>query len=148
MNALSAQKLKTWDFASKFVFRKTKIDVLYSRPNLKDRYNEEYADLGRWTKEQLVELGPTFIKLGQIASSRQDIFNEFFVQELVYSQDDCPEIQNYDIVGLIEDELGAPMDDVFTEFDTVPYKAASIGQVHNAVLKNGVDVVVKASVRE
>lgn len=143
MNALSAQKLKTWDFASKFVFRKTKIDVLYSRPNLKDRYNEEYADLGRWTKEQLVELGPTFIKLGQIASSRQDIFNEFFVQELVYLQDDCPEIQNYDIVGLIEDELGAPMDDVFTEFDTVPYKAASIGQVHNAVLKNGVDVVVK-----
>lgn len=143
MNALSAQKLKTWSFASKFIFRKTKIDVLYSRPNGKQKYNEEYASFGKWTREQLVELGPTFIKLGQIASSRQDILNEFFVQELVYLQDDCPEIQNCDIAGLIEDELGVPMNAVFREFDEAPYKAASIGQVHNAVLRNGVDVVVK-----
>lgn len=143
MNALSSQKLKTWDFASKFVFKKTKIDVMYSRPKFKERYDQEYTELGKWTKEQLIDLGPTFIKLGQIASSRQDIFNDFFVQELVYLQDDCPEIENHDIVGLVEKEIGAPIDSVFRSFDTDPYKAASIGQVHNAVMKNGLDVVVK-----
>ena len=143
MNVLRSQKLKTWDFASKFVFKKTKIDVMYSRPKFKERYDQEYTELGKWTKEQLIDLGPTFIKLGQIASSRQDIFNDFFVQELVYLQDDCPEIENHDIVGLVEKEIGAPIDSVFRSFDTDPYKAASIGQVHNAVMKNGLDVVVK-----
>ena len=143
MNVLRSQKLKTWDFASKFVLKKTKIDVMYSRPKFKERYDQEYTELGKWTKEQLIDLGPTFIKLGQIASSRQDIFNDFFVQELVYLQDDCPEIENHDIVGLVEKEIGAPIDSVFRSFDTDPYKAASIGQVHNAVMKNGLDVVVK-----
>lgn len=143
MNVLRSQKLKTWDFASKFVFKKTKIDVMYSHPKFKERYDQEYTELGKWTKEQLIDLGPTFIKLGQIASSRQDIFNDFFVQELVYLQDDCPEIENHDIVGLVEKEIGAPIDSVFRSFDTDPYKAASIGQVHNAVMKNGLDVVVK-----
>ena len=116
-----------------------------TRPNLKDRYNEEYADLGRWTKEQLVELGPTFIKLGQIASSRQDIFNEFFVQEPCIRRTTARRFKT--TTSSVHRGRTIPME-TFTEFDTVPYKAASIGQVHNAVLKNGVDVVVKAQVRE
>ena len=134
------QKLKTWDFASKFAFKKTKIDYFHKN---KPTYDSKMKELGAWTKKELIDLGPTFIKLGQVASSRQDVFSEGFTSELETLQDECPPIQDQNIIQMVESELNSNLHEVFESFDTQPYKAASIGQVHNARLKNGIDVVVK-----
>lgn len=144
MNSLclgnNVQKLKTWDFASKFAFKKTRIELFHKNT---PSYDSKMKELGAWTRNELIELGPTFIKLGQIASSRQDIFSESFTMELESLQDECPPIQNQNIIEVIESELQCNIADVFQSFDKSPYKAASIGQVHNATLLNGIDVVVK-----
>ena len=134
------QKLKTWDFASKFAFKRTKIELLHRN---KSTYNSKMKELGAWTKNELIDLGPTFIKLGQVASSRQDIFSESFTSELETLQDECPPIEDKNIIEMVESELNSNLYDVFESFNTQPYKAASIGQVHNAKLKNGKAVVVK-----
>jgi predicted unusual protein kinase regulating ubiquinone biosynthesis (AarF/ABC1/UbiB family) len=92
--------------------------------------------LGRWTKEQLLDLGPTFVKLGQIASTRGDLYPPEFIKELESLQDQVPPFDYNEV----KDGLNL---DIFKSFDEVPFKSASIGQVHRAVLKNGKNVVVK-----
>ena len=127
MNSLclgnNVQKLKTWDFASKFAFKKTRIELFHKNT---PSYDSKMKELGAWTRNELIELGPTFIKLGQIASSRQDIFSESFTMELESLQDECPPIQNQNIIEVIESELQCNIADVFQSFDKSPYKAASI----------------------
>ena len=135
------QNLRTWDFASKVVVKKVAIDAFHANT---PRYPKEMASFGAWTRESLIDLGPTYIKLGQIASSRTDIFSEEFINELVILQDDCPPIENMDITQMVESELNiGSIYNVFESFDPEPFKAASIGQVHRAVMKNGAKVVVK-----
>ena len=118
----SNQKVKTWKFAAKFLW--------------KERFTEDKAELGRWTKGELLELGPTFVKLGQIASTRGDLYPPEFTRELESLQDNVPPF-DYNIV---KDKLDM---DIFKSFEETPFKSASIGQVHKAVLKNGKHVVVK-----
>ena len=72
------QNLKTWDFASKVIVRKATIDAFHVNT---PRYSTEMRSFGSWTRDTLIDLGPTFIKLGQIASSRTDIFSEEFITE-------------------------------------------------------------------
>lgn len=94
----------------------------------------------------LQDLGPSFIKLGQIISTRPDIVPADIIEELKKLQDDVPPEPFESIRPMIENELGAPIDIVFEEFDRVPLASASIGQVHRAKLKcdDGIaDVVVK-----
>jgi len=135
------QNLKTWDFASKVIVRKATIDAFHVNT---PRYSTEMRSFGSWTRDTLIDLGPTFIKLGQIASSRTDIFSEEFITELSILQDDCPPIENLDIPKIVESELNiGSIYSVFESFDIEPFKAASIGQVHRAVMKNGAEVVVK-----
>ena len=116
------QKVKTWKFAAKYLW--------------KDRFTEDRAELGRWTKGELLDLGPTFVKLGQIASTRGDLYPPEFTQELESLQDNVPPFD----FNLVRDVVNK---DIFKEFDEVPFKSASIGQVHKATLKNGKKVVVK-----
>jgi ubiquinone biosynthesis protein len=119
LRAPPGQKFKTWKFATEFIVRKT--------------FTRDQAKLGAWTRDKVVELGPTFIKLGQIVSTRSDIYPLAFVKELESLQDDVPPVA-----------LGDSVDtSVFQTFDEVPYKSASIGQVHRATLKTGEDVIVK-----
>ena len=115
-------RLKTWKFATKFVW--------------KQRFTDDKAELGRWTKNQLLELGPTFVKLGQIASTRGDLYPPEFIKQLESLQDQVPPFDYNEV----KDGLNL---DIFKSFDEVPFKSASIGQVHRAVLKNGKNVVVK-----
>ena len=91
------------------------------------------SELGRWVKQELLDLGPTFVKLGQIASTRADLYPPEFTKELESLQDDVPPVE-------IDIDVKY---DIFKEFDPVPFKSASIGQVHMAVLQNGQKVVVK-----
>lgn len=91
----------------------------------------------------LEELGPTFIKMGQILSTRPDILPPEFIKELSKLQDDVPPADWEDIRLLLEKELHADPDQIFASIDPQPLAAASLAQVHPAVLKNGDQVVLK-----
>lgn len=89
------------------------------------------------------DLGPTFIKLGQILSTRPDLLPPEYQHELARLQDSAPPVPFDDIERTLVEELGRPPSDAFAEFEPVPIASASIGQVHAARLKDGSDVVVK-----
>ena len=91
----------------------------------------------------LEELGPTFIKMGQILSTRPDLLPVEFIQELPKLQDNVQPFPFADVREMIEQEFGKPLDQVFSHFDEQPLAAASIGQVHRARTSDGEDVVVK-----
>jgi ubiquinone biosynthesis protein len=89
------------------------------------------------------ELGATFIKLGQILSTRADILPREYLAELAKLQDQAPPVESAAIEEIIVQELGCPIDEVFSTFDPVPVAAASIGQAHAATLLDGTEVIIK-----
>lgn len=91
----------------------------------------------------LEELGPTFVKIGQIASTRPDLFPAEIIRELEKLQDRVPPFSFQDVQNIIEQELDGTIEELFDEFREIPLAAASIGQVHSAVLKTGERVAVK-----
>jgi len=91
----------------------------------------------------LEELGPTFVKFGQIASTRPDLLPADIIEELVKLQDSVPPIPYQEAAAVLEAELGAPVDELFARFEKTPVAAASIGQVHLARLPDGRAVAVK-----
>jgi ubiquinone biosynthesis protein len=91
----------------------------------------------------LEELGPTFIKLGQVLSTRADLLGPEFRIELAKLQDDAPHLPSEVIREFVRTELGGEPESVFATFDPEPLAAASIGQVHAAVTADGTEVVVK-----
>lgn len=91
----------------------------------------------------LEELGPTFIKMGQILSSRPDLLPVEFIRELEKLQDHVPSFEYSQVEKIIETELGIPLRDAFRDFNETPLASASIGQVHKARLIEGDNVVVK-----
>ena len=94
-------------------------------------------------RQRLVELGPAYIKLGQVLSTRPDLIPDSYVRELEKLQDEVPAIAYDQVCAVIEAELGARMSKLFDSFDEEPLGTASLGQVHAAVLRGGRDVVVK-----
>ena len=101
------------------------------------------SDRGRRLREMLDELGPTFVKFGQLLSTRPDIVPPDIVVELQKLQDDVRPIPFEDVRRVIHEELGLTIEQAFLEFDEQPTAAASIGQVHHALLPNGERVAVK-----
>lgn len=91
----------------------------------------------------LEELGPTFVKLGQILSTRHDLLPAAWVAELAKLQDDVAAAPWEGIRDVLREELGADPEHVFAQFDPVPLAAASIGQAYAATLHDGTEVVVK-----
>ncbi len=94
-------------------------------------------------REALEELGPSFIKFGQLLSVRQDLFPEAVIAELRRLQDAVPPFPGGQARRLLEAELGRPVAELFADFDERPFAAASIAQVHAATLTDGTPVVVK-----
>src|SRR5437867_7743010 len=98
---------------------------------------------GRHLREMLDELGPTFVKFGQLLSTRPDIVPPDIIAELRALQDDVRPFPFADVERVVREELEQPIERLFLEFDEVPLASASIGQVHRAVLPNGRRVAVK-----
>ncbi|MGL5061171.1 MAG: ABC1 kinase family protein [Microcoleus sp.] len=96
-----------------------------------------------WVRETLLDLGPTFIKVGQLFSTRADLFPAEFVEELSKLQDKVPAFSYEQVETIVEQDLGKSVDELFRSFDPVPLAAASLGQVHKAHLHSGPEVVVK-----
>ncbi len=101
------------------------------------------SERGRHLREMLDELGPTFVKFGQLLSTRPDVVPPDIVVELRGLQDDVRPFPFAQIRTVIEAELGLTLEQAFLRFDEQPIAAASIGQVHRATLPNGDEVAVK-----
>ena len=89
------------------------------------------------------ELGPTFVKLGQILSTRTDLLSPDFIEEFQKLQDAVPEMPWEDIRHQVEGALGHPINELFQSFDQAALASASVAQVHRAVLSDGTEVAVK-----
>ena len=104
---------------------------------------EQDGDRGRRLREMFDELGPTFVKFGQLLSTRPDVVPPDIIAELRKLQDDVSPVPMEDVERVIGEELGLTVEQAFLDFDETPIAAASIGQVHRATLPNDVQVVVK-----
>lgn len=134
------------------VFLKNGFSHILFRIGLTDRLSKEQPEtkgninlqnIGIKLRESLQELGPTFIKLGQIASSRRDLVPEEIAVELEKLQDDVLSFPFETVREIVETELGEKLENVYENFEAEPLATASIGQVHIARLFSGEEVAVK-----
>ena len=123
----------------------------YAQPGMASRFNveggEALAANGHVDPEELPNelerMGPTFVKLGQLLSSRADLLPEAYLKPLARLQDKVKPFSFREVEEIVEAELGAKISKVFAEFESEPLAAASLGQVHRATLRDGRQVVVK-----
>ncbi|CCI35429.1 ABC1 kinase family protein [Microcystis aeruginosa] len=97
----------------------------------------------KWLVDRLMNLGPTFIKIGQSLSTRADLIPLEYIEQLTQLQDRVPEFNSQEAIRVIETELGQPLDNLFASFSVSPLACASLGQVHRARLLSGEEVVIK-----
>ena len=119
------------------------IEIGLQMINKKRRERVEKSSRAERVRMAFEELGPTYIKLGQILSTRPDLVQIDFVHELSKLQDEVPPFPFKDAKRIVESELREPLENVFATFDETPLASASIGQVHRACYHDGEDVAVK-----
>ncbi|KAI3704308.1 hypothetical protein L1987_74524 [Smallanthus sonchifolius] len=133
-----------WGFVLTFLFKAwfNNQKFAYRGGMTEQKKVQRRKTLAKWLKESILRLGPTFIKIGQQFSTRVDILAQEYVDQLSELQDQVPPFPSETAVSIIEEELGAPVTEIFDYFDFEPIAAASLGQVHRARLK-GQELVIK-----
>ncbi len=117
-------------------------------------FQKRFKTFGQWPslksptvperlRKAFAELGPSFIKLAQILSTRPDLITKQFSDEFKKLQDRVPPFPVEEAIGIIEEEMGLSIKEIFSHFDNTPVAAASIAQVHRGRLLDGSDVIVK-----
>ena len=113
-------------------------DSIFPQDSLEHKKNR-----AAWLVNTLIDLGPTFIKIGQSLSTRADLLPLEYIEALGTLQDQVPAFSSQEAMTMIQLELGKPVQLIYKEFESNPLAAASLGQVHRAKLYTGEDVVVK-----
>ncbi|MGL5712689.1 MAG: ABC1 kinase family protein [Paraclostridium sp.] len=127
-----------------FIVEKLNIEgVAYKIPITNPSEEIKNMTTGERIRKTFEELGPTYVKLGQILSTRKDLFDQSIIDELIKLRDDVEIFDTGIAIGIIEEELGKPLQEIFLEFNKIPLAAASLGQVYEAKLKNNESVIVK-----
>src|SRR5438045_9618958 len=124
-------------------FATHRLTDLFPRRSPRLELNGQPSQRGQHLREMLDELGPTFVKFGQLLSTRPDVLPPDIIAELRGLQDDVRPFPLADVEKVVEEDLGLSVGQLFTEFEERPGAAASIGQVHRAALPHGRRVVVK-----
>jgi len=128
------------------VMAKSALRKLIPKKYLKS-HPETEKNLGLTTSERirmvLEELGPTYVKLGQLFSSREDLLPPALLKELEKLQDHAPSLKNFNVHTLVAQELNINCEDYFQSIEPTPLAAASLAQVHKAYLKDGTAVILK-----
>ncbi|MBD2694903.1 ABC1 kinase family protein [Anabaena catenula] len=134
-----------WSFVLTLMFKLWRFNKAWSYPGgvteLKQTARRKAQAI--WIRNTFLDLGPTFIKVGQLFSTRADIFPGEYVEELSKLQDRVPAFSYEQVEAIIEQEVGKKIPELFQSFEPIPLAAASLGQVHKAVLHTGESVVVK-----
>lgn len=130
------------DFLSRIQIRKH-FDI--GKKPLPSLVDEEIIDLSVWERIRMIleELGPSFIKLGQVMSTRPDMLPPELIIELEKLQHEVPPFPSEDARDVVENELGKPIHEIFQFFDDTPVASASIAQTHKGVLLTGEKVAIK-----
>jgi len=134
-----SRTVEIWAFVLKSIIKELRLKKIKD----KEEVSQKRKELGDELCTGLLKLGPTFIKLGQLLSTRRDILPIEYIKALERLQDDVPGFSGEKAKKIIEQDFGKPIDQIFKSFDETPIAAASLGQVHKAVLQTGETVAVK-----
>jgi len=139
------RRTEIWSFVARFLggLWANKKHWTYRGGFSEEKLAQRRRNQAVWIRETFLDLGPTFIKLGQLFSTRADLFPAEYVEELSKLQDRVPAFSYDQVKETIEQDFGKPLETLFPYFDPIPLAAASLGQVHKARLHSGEETVVK-----
>lgn len=144
---MALEQLSNYTKFFSFILKYYDSDIVKSTANtaLKEEAETdlEFSQKPEELVEDLKKMGPTYVKLGQLLSTRPDLLPDHYLKALANLQDDVETISYEEVEKIFEEEIGVRIKKAFVEFDPVPLASASIGQVHKAVLHSGRIVAVK-----